>query len=100
MLDMSRNGVMKPEQVKQYLNYIAAMGLNMLMLYTEDTYELKDYPYFGYMRGRYTQKELKEIDDHADKTPCYQLSLRLCRFSFVLRRNPACRRTRFRRHGL
>ena len=78
MLDMSRNGVMKPEQVKQYLNYIAAMGLNMLMLYTEDTYELKDYPYFGYMRGRYTQKELKEIDDHADMLgieviPCIQV---------------------------
>ena len=78
MLDMSRNGVMKPGQVKQYLNFMASMGLNMLMLYTEDTYELKDYPYFGYMRGRYTQEELKDIDDYADMLgieliPCIQV---------------------------
>ncbi|MCI5970067.1 MAG: hypothetical protein MRZ29_02805, partial [Oscillospiraceae bacterium] len=58
MLDMSRNAVMKVSAVKKYIAYMAAMGLNTLMLYTEDTYELKEYPFFGYMRGRYTQEEL------------------------------------------
>ena len=41
------------------------MGLNQLVLYIEDVYELEGYPYFGYMRGRYTKEELKEIDDYA-----------------------------------
>ena len=33
------------------------------MLYTEDIYEIDGEPYFGYMRGRYSKAELKEIDD-------------------------------------
>ena len=53
------------------------MGYNQLYLYTEDTYEIKDEPYFGYMRGRYTENELKEIDDFAfsfgvEVIPCIQ----------------------------
>lgn len=65
MLDMSRNAVLKVEKVKDYIEYIAMMGLNRLVLYIEDIYELKDYPYFGYMRGRYTKEELMEIDKYA-----------------------------------
>ncbi len=77
MLDMSRNAVMRVDAVKEYLVHMAALGMNMLMLYTEDTYELKEYPRFGYMRGRYTTKELREIDDFADMLgieviPCIQ----------------------------
>ena len=52
MLDMSRGGVMTVEAVKKYLEYTAALGMNMLMLYTEDTYEVEGYPFFGYQRGR------------------------------------------------
>ena len=37
------------------------MGLNRLGLYTEDTYEIEGYPYFGYLRGRYTKQEIREI---------------------------------------
>lgn len=77
MLDMSRGGVMRVESVKKYLRYTAAYGLNMLMLYTEDTYEVKEYPYLGYQRGRYTLDELREIDDYAaelgiEVIPCIQ----------------------------
>ena len=77
MLDVSRGGVMKPESVKKYLDYTAALGMNMLMLYTEDTYEVEGYPFFGYQRGRYTLKELQEIDDYAyelgvEVIPCIQ----------------------------
>ena len=35
------------------------------MLYTEDTYEVDNEPYFGYMRGRYSADELRELDDYA-----------------------------------
>ena len=77
MLDVSRGGVMKPASVKKYLNYMAAHGMNMLMLYTEDTYEVEGYPFFGYQRGRYTLEELRDIDDYAyalgiEVIPCIQ----------------------------
>lgn len=77
MLDMSREGVLKVESVKKYLDMIACLGMNMLMLYTEDTYEIEGYPWFGYKRGRYTVEELREIDDYAyalgiEVIPCIQ----------------------------
>jgi len=77
MLDVSRNGVMKVESIKKYLNYMLCMGMNMLMLYTEDIFEMEEYPYFGYRRGRYTIDELKKIDDYAysigiEVIPCIQ----------------------------
>lgn len=77
MLDMSRNGVMTVESVKRFIDNMAALGMNYLMLYTEDTYELKEYPLLGYMRGRYTAEDLKEIDDYAyslgiELVPCIQ----------------------------
>ena len=45
---------------------MAVMGLNGLMMYTEDTYDIEELPYFGYMRGRYTMEELRELDDYGD----------------------------------
>lgn len=65
MPDVSNNGVLKVEMVKRMIELMAAMGLDTLMLYMKDTYEIKSLPYFGYMRGRYTQEELRECDDYA-----------------------------------
>ena len=62
MIDCSRNGVMKPEKVKEFAKIIKNMGYTGLMLYTEDTYEVEGEPYFGYMRGRYSIAEMKEIN--------------------------------------
>ena len=64
MLDMSRAGVMKMEKVKEYIEYMALMGLNSLMLYMEDVFEVDGLEYFGYMRGRYSKNDLKEIDQY------------------------------------
>lgn len=77
MIDMSRGGVMRPEAVKRYIDCVAALGLNMLMLYTEDIYEVENYPMFGYLRGRYSLQELKEMDEYAacmgvELIPCIQ----------------------------
>lgn len=77
MLDCSRNAVMKPESVKKMIDILSVMGYNCLELYTEDTYELPGEPYFGYMRGRYTQEELRDIDAYArsknmELMPCIQ----------------------------
>lgn len=77
MLDMSRGGVMTVSKVKEYMEYMSLFGLNSLMLYMEDTYEVDGYPYFGYLRGRYSKEELKEIDKYGqalniEVIPCIQ----------------------------
>jgi len=66
MLDCSRNAVMTVSHFKTWLRRLALMGYNQALLYTEDTYKLPGEPYFGYMRGAYTESELKEIDAYAD----------------------------------
>lgn len=65
MFDVSRNMVLSVDTAKDFIEYMALMGFNMIMLYTEDTYEMEKYPYFGYMRGAYTKEEIKEIDAYA-----------------------------------
>lgn len=77
MLDASRNGVLTVREIQSLLRKMAVMGLNMLMVYTEDTYEVKAFPYFGYMRGRYTEEELRICDAYAqalgiEMIPCIQ----------------------------
>ena len=77
MLDCSRNAVMTVVQVKKWLRRMALSGYNMLMLYTEDTYELPGEPMFGYGRGAYTMAEVKAIDGYAARLgieviPCIQ----------------------------
>lgn len=77
MIDVSRNAVLTVDGIKMLLRKMAVMGLNMVMVYTEDTYEVRDFPYFGYMRGRYTKDEIRECDDYAfqlgiEMIPCIQ----------------------------
>ena len=77
MLDCSRNGVLTVPSLKKMIRHIALMGHNMLMLYTEDTYTIDGEPYFGYMRGRYSHDEIREIDSYARRfgielIPCIQ----------------------------
>ena len=67
MMDMSRNSVMNMPSLKKLIPALADMGYNFIMLYTEDTYEIPEEPYFGHFRGRYSQKELKEIVSFAEE---------------------------------
>ena len=77
MIDCSRGAVMTVDAVKKWIDITADLGYNTLMLYTEDTYEIEGQPYFGYLRGRYSQKELQDIDTYAaakgmELIPCIQ----------------------------
>jgi hypothetical protein len=77
MFDCSRNAVIRPDALKDILLRVSLMGVNMVMLYTEDTYQVAGEPFFGYLRGAYTQKELKEVDRYAaalgiEMIPCIQ----------------------------
>lgn len=77
MLDMSRNSVMNLTSLKRFAAELADLKYNTLLLYTEDTYEIPEEPYFGYMRGRYSQKEIRELVDFCEGLgmeviPCIQ----------------------------
>ncbi len=77
VLDCSRNGVMRASEVMYMIDCLRKMGYNTLELYLEDTYELQGEPYFGYLRGRYTNAEIKEMDAYAkargiELIPCVQ----------------------------
>jgi len=77
MIDCSRNAVMRPDKVKEWIDISADLGYNALMLYTEDTYEVDGHPYFGHLRGRYSKEELRDMDAYAKEKgveliPCIQ----------------------------
>ena len=77
MLDLSRNAVMSIPAFKKYLEYLHKMGYNAVYFYNEDAYEVEGEPYFGYLRGRYTREEMRELDDYAyslgiEIIPCIQ----------------------------
>ena len=77
MIDCSRDAVYTVEALKQYFVLLRKMGYTYVQLYTEDVYELDAEPYFGYLRGRYTKRELKELDAAAranglELVPCIQ----------------------------
>lgn len=77
MVDCSRDAVYTVGALKKYISLLAKMGYNSLQLYTEDTYEADGEPQFGYLRGRYSKAELKELDSYAKEVgieliPCIQ----------------------------
>lgn len=85
MLDCSRNAVVTFDTFKDMTCRLALMGYSMIQLYTEDTYELKEYPYFGYMRPRLSCEEIKAMDEYTkmfgiELTPCIQTLAHLATF--------------------
>lgn len=77
MVDCSRNAVLNMDSAKELMVQLSVMGFNSIMFYTEDTYEIPDYPYFGHMRGRYSVEEMKQLDAFGQKIgmeviPCIQ----------------------------
>lgn len=77
MFDVSRNAVLKVDRVKDMVRHLAVLGYHSIQLYTEDILEIEGEEYFGYMRGAYSQDEIREIDDYAklfgmELIPCVQ----------------------------
>ena len=78
MLDCSRNAVPNMESLRHWIDLTAKLGFNTLLLYTEDTYEIPEEPFFGYLRGRFSQDELRMLDGYARERgvtliPCIQV---------------------------
>ena len=69
--------VMSAAGVKDIIRQHALMGYDYLELYMEICYEIPEEPYFGYMKGRFSQAELKELAAYGDMmfvelVPCIQ----------------------------
>ena len=77
MIDLSRNAVMSVDGLKRFAATISEMGYNTLLLYMEDVYTLPGEEYFGYLRGRYSEEELKDVVSYCETIgmeviPCIQ----------------------------
>ncbi|TPX54762.1 beta-N-acetylhexosaminidase [Powellomyces hirtus] len=77
MLDCSRCAVLSVETVLYMLRTCALLGMNTFQLYTEDTFTVPDEPFFGYLRGQFSQEEMTYIDTYAasfgiEVFPCIQ----------------------------
>lgn len=66
LLDVSRNAALNLTSLKYFIRHTAIAGLNAVSLYLEDMYEVDDLPYFGYTRGRYSKKDIKELCVYGD----------------------------------
>lgn len=66
MLDCARNAVPSVDGLKKLIPLLVLNGYNYLGLYLEDCLEVSGEPYFGYMRGRYSNYDIKEIVEYAD----------------------------------
>ena len=75
MVDCSRGAVPTVKSLKKLISLLKDFGYTYIMLYTEDVYEVDGEPYFGYMRGKYSKAEIKELDEY-----CIQhgMELRAC----------------------
>ena len=77
MPDLSFGCPMTADELCRYMDQMAVMGLNTLLMYIEDLYALPSRKYFGHMRGRYTDEEFAKLDAHAaeygiELLPCMQ----------------------------
>lgn len=67
MIDLSRGKVLKIEVLKKLAFCCKSFGYTYINLYLEDLLCLEDYPQFGYMRGKYSDDEIKELVTYCDQ---------------------------------
>eukprot|EP01135_Chromosphaera_perkinsii_P001728 Nk52_evm105s208 gene=Nk52_evmTU105s208 len=77
MFDVSRNAVLTLDTLKFFVRKLALMGINTMMLYMEDVFEVPGEPFFGHLRGKYSLNELRTLDRYAELfnitvIPCIQ----------------------------
>lgn len=77
MIDNSRNAVLNLKTAKEIIMYSALLGLDNILLYNEETFEVPEDPYFGYMRMGYSKDDVRKLTDFAKSfgvtiIPCIQ----------------------------
>ncbi len=77
MLDNSRNSVLNLKTAKEIIIYSALLGLDNILLYNEETFEVPEDPYFGYMRMGYSKADVRKLTEFGKEfgvtiIPCIQ----------------------------
>ncbi|HYW35515.1 MAG TPA: family 20 glycosylhydrolase, partial [Balneolaceae bacterium] len=65
--DMSRGQVSTEKNIKKIIRFMARYKMNAYLPYIEDIIHFKDYPKIGKNRGRFTKKEVAELQNYAEK---------------------------------
>lgn len=77
LLSCAGGGLMNMDRIKDFIDKLSAMGYSFLELCVDDRVEVKGEPYYGYLRGKYSIEQLKEIDAYGKSKgieiiPCAQ----------------------------
>lgn len=64
---LSGNANLNVYSLKEFIFYMKTFGYDYIELGLDDMIKIPEEPYYGYLRGGYTVKELKEIDAYAKK---------------------------------
>lgn len=67
LFDCTRGNVVTVAAFQRWLRRLALLGYNVGMIYVKDAYQLPGEPFFGLMRGAYSQDEIRAIDAYAQK---------------------------------
>jgi hypothetical protein len=65
--DMSRGQVSTEKNIKKIIRFLAKYKMNWYQPYMEDIIHFKSFPEIGKNRGRFTQKEVEELQKYAQK---------------------------------
>lgn len=65
LLDCAHNATLTTRHFRKWLRRLALLGYDTAMVYTEAGYRLPGEPSFGYQRGGYTMREMRELDQYA-----------------------------------
>jgi hexosaminidase len=78
-LDVARGGVPTVDTLKKLLRWLFILKYNYLAIYLEDLFPWKEYKDIGYIRGRYSEEELRKVIEYGAKLGIEVLpSLELC----------------------
>ena len=77
LVSCEANGVPTISTLKHLADYLEKLGFTGMSLGIDTMYEIEGEPYFGYMRGRYTKEEIRELDlycqsKNIELMPCIQ----------------------------
>ena len=77
LISCEGNAVPTVPALKRFANYAKSLGFTGMLLNMETMYHIEDEPYFGYMRGRYTKEEIRELEEYCNEKgitlmPCIQ----------------------------
>ena len=65
MLDVSRGKMATIDYIKELIDFMSSVSMNVLQLYMEDKHRLNCYPEVGSLYGCYSPEDIKMIDEYA-----------------------------------